>query len=158
MGTEVLCPNIGAFISDRVTFQWGDCPSFLQGPPNTYHLGDAIIWRHCADRPILPWTYFRDSSTGSASNIGDPQFRDVLTQHQENFDWEAPTWPRACHVCGELLQGAVVEIRAGAIQGVRVYGPNGFPVQALYYVIEPSGAVTPRSDWDNHSMQIVQTC
>lgn len=47
--TDILCPNRGALLSDRVTFQWGYCPSFPQGPRNTYRLGDAITWRRCGD-------------------------------------------------------------------------------------------------------------
>ncbi len=158
LATEVLCPRCGALISDRVTFQWGYCPGRMQLPDSTYRLGDAIAWRHCADGSILPWTYFTDSLARSGGNLGDPQFRDILTQHQENFDWEDPARPRVCHVCGELLQGAVVEIRDGVIQGIRVYRPDEFSVLAVYYVIEPSGVATSMPDWNDHPMAIVQTC
>lgn len=156
--TDVHCPNCGAFISDLVSFQWGSCPGFLQIRDHTYHLGDRIEWRRCADGTIQPWTYFAEGRYREEANIGDPAFENVLTQDFTSFVWEDPARARPCHSCGTLLQGALVVIHGGIIQRVWVYRPGEIESIVQDYIVEADGTIKPMPEWDDHPMDRVDTC
>lgn len=158
LAEDLRCPSCHALVSDLVIFQWGYCPGFHIQQDYLYHLRDPIYWRRCADSSILSWVYFMEGDYPRGANIGDPAIKSLITRDTKQFTWQDPSERRRCDTCGDILEGAVIEIRDDMIQSARIYLPGEFDNGVDIVIIGPDGHLKPMPEWNDHPMSSVPEC
>lgn len=159
LATGLNCPTCGSEVSDLVYFQWGFSPGYSLREDQLYYVGDPIRWQATKDGAILPWVYFwrrrGDRIVDQGSNLGDPAIRNLVVRDVAQFFWLQPEERRRCEACNAVLEGAIVEIRDGTIQGAQIYQPGEYGIHADVYIVDPSGALKPMPEWVDYPMGIV---
>jgi hypothetical protein len=155
---ETTCPHCSQIVTPMVAFQWGFCNG-PDGPRDgDYYLGDTIRWKECADKSFLAWTYFRYDGCHAGGNIGDSEYRDIITRATHYgflYNWENEPDRRRCLHCHNVIEGIVIEIRDAALVRVWIYLPGEFVGDADYFVIRQDGQLRPMPEWNDRPMPIV---
>lgn len=146
VAAAVPCSGCGADLAaafgGRVAFQWGYCAAPLFGYGDAYKLGDELVWGAASDGRVPAWVYFGDGP----GNLGDPRYGDVLVR-----EWEFERWQ--CAACDREAGGVYVLVRGGRV--VSVEARDSIPSPAGVCEVGPEGELTPREDWDDHPMEMV---
>lgn len=165
LDADLRCPACGAAVATPtglLWFQWGYCPSYQPVDGHIYRLGDAVRWRSCADGSTPAWTAFRrrlrPEPPSGGSNIGDPAVPDVVVRDLTQFQWEDESQRRRCGACGGPLEGALIEIRDGAIRRAWIHRPGEVAAEADYFLPRPDGSVAPAHEWTGHRMAQRDEC
>jgi hypothetical protein len=151
LSTNLNCPNCNTLIRNILWFQWGLCSSEEPRKDSLYQINDPIRWRVCDDGQIQAWTYFQDPNEG---NLGDPEFRNLIIRDTSHFfDREV-----VCLACHKPIGGAIIEITDGIIRKARIYLPSEFDPNIDIYTLETGGTLTPRAEWNDHPMALINNC
>lgn len=141
---DIRCPSCDSLLPKHsVGFQWGYCFVPLGNSIVMYRVGDPLRWRLDRDGAVPPWSYFWG---GTGGNIGDPMYTDLLIREDELFGQRCPN-------CEHGFVDVGVIIRGGIIQEVRAFPEEVSSCEIS--LIGREGEITPKPEWDNHPMDIV---
>jgi hypothetical protein len=148
---DIKCPFCDKSLTDTVAFQWGYCPGSLPRMGHIYHIGDAISWKLCKDGTIPAWVYFDFGDEGA--NIGDPSYKNLVVRDSLHEGLAMP-----CRFCMHELGGAISEITEGRITSVRILCPGELDQATDFYLVQENGLLTPKLEWDDHAMDVLNDC